>query len=616
MDRRTVLAFVLIFLIIMGWSALMKRLYPQPEGSAAGRVVPDSLQVDEVPAAGLSNAETEREPSQSGDFRDRRDREGEGETWQDTARRNGRAALDEALEPLDQDGEASTVEVVTPLYRAEISTRGARIVSWQLADYDLHSGAPVDLIPSGGHGTRHGADQVVFEDGILPLGDLLFSIEGPNRVVLEDHSDERTVSLAVRTAGGLVVRKEFVFRAASYGVTTRMSVGGQESASTSSAGSGVGRPERAIFGWNQGIAATERNQRTSGPAFRAFARVGDQLHFERRRGLSKGAEKVAAAYNGSVFFAGVQNKYFTIAGIVPPTDGGVSEGRVELGGDQERMEQTWSIDLPLRRASAAGEFGSAVIEVYLGPQETDLLKAYQVGLEDTMELGWALFRPLAQAVLWIMKQMARAISNYGVIIIIFSVLTKLAFYPLTRKSTESMKRMQELQPKIKALQEKYKDDREKQSQAMMKLYKEEKINPMAGCLPLVIQMPVFVALYQSLMHTIALRQKPFVLWIDDLSQPDALFNLPVALPFLGSDFNLLPVLMAVAMWIQTKLSPTGAAGGQMAVMNSILPVMMLVFFYQMPSGLVIYWLVNTIMTIYQTWRIHKTASPQGSVKQA
>jgi YidC/Oxa1 family membrane protein insertase len=173
-----------------------------------------------------------------------------------------------------------------------------------------------------------------------------------------------------------------------------------------------------------------------------------------------------------------------------------------------------------------------------------------------------------------------------------------------------------LQPKIKALQEKYKDDREKQSQAMMKLYKEEKINPMAGCLPLLIQMPVFVALYQALMHTIALRQKPFILWIDDLSQPDALFEMPFSLPFLGSEFNLLPLLMAASMWVQTKMSPTGTAGGQMAVMNSILPVMMLFFFYQMPSGLVIYWLVNTLMTIYQTWRIHQTTAPQGSVKQA
>ena len=118
------------------------------------------------------------------------------------------------------------------------------------------------------------------------------------------------------------------------------------------------------------------------------------------------------------------------------------------------------------------------------------------------------------------------------------------------------------------------------------------------------------------MHTIALRQKPFVLWIDDLSQPDALFELPFSLPFLGSDFNLLPLLMSASMWVQTKMTPTGAAGGQMAIMNSLLPVMMLFFFYQMPSGLVLYWLVNTVVTIYQTWRIHKTASPLGSVTKA
>ena len=180
--------------------------------------------------------------------------------------------------------------------------------------------------------------------------------------------------------------------------------------------------------------------------------------------------------------------------------------------------------------------------------------------------------------------------------------------------TESMKRMQELQPKIKGLQEKYKDNKEKQSKATMELYKTEKINPMAGCLPLLVQMPVFIALYQSLMHTIALRNTPFMLWIDDLSQPDAMFQLPFALPFLGAEFNLLPILMTGLMVVQTKLTPTGAAGGQMAAMNTVMPVVMLFIFYQMPSGLVLYWLVNTLMTIYQTWRIHKTTPTTGGAQ--
>ncbi|PIE76125.1 hypothetical protein CSA17_03910 [bacterium DOLJORAL78_65_58] len=129
---------------------------------------------------------------------------------------------------------------------------------------------------------------------------------------------------------------------------------------------------------------------------------------------------------------------------------------------------------------------------------------------------------------------------------------------------------------------------------------------------MLVQMPVFFALYQALNHTIALRGQPFVGWITDLSAPDALFVLPFSIPFLGSDFNVLPILMAVAMYFQTKLSPS-AGGGQMAAMNTMLPLFMVFIFYNMPSGLVLYWLVNTIMSVYQTWRIHsKGTATQGA----
>jgi YidC/Oxa1 family membrane protein insertase len=227
-----------------------------------------------------------------------------------------------------------------------------------------------------------------------------------------------------------------------------------------------------------------------------------------------------------------------------------------------------------------------------------------------------MFRPLSELILTTMLWLYRWIPNYGIIIIILSVLTKLMFYPLTRTSTKSMKKMQELQPKLKVLQEKYKDNRQKLSEATMELYKKEKVNPMAGCLPLLVQSPVFIALFQALRNTIALRQAPFVLWIDDLAQPDALFQLPFSLPILGSNFNILPILMSLSMYLQTKLTPSAASGGQMALMNTMLPFMMLIFFYNMPSGLVLYWLVNTVMTIYQTWRIHRTAPTTGGAQSA
>ena len=133
---------------------------------------------------------------------------------------------------------------------------------------------------------------------------------------------------------------------------------------------------------------------------------------------------------------------------------------------------------------------------------------------------------------------------------------------------------------------------------------------------MVVQMPVFFALYQALNHTISLRGQPFVLWISDLSQPDAITQLPFALPFLGSDLNVLPILMSVAMYFQTKMTPTSGAGGQMAAMNTMMPLIMVFIFYNMPSGLVLYWLTNTIMQGYQTWKIHQTAPTTGGKEKA
>jgi len=259
--------------------------------------------------------------------------------------------------------------------------------------------------------------------------------------------------------------------------------------------------------------------------------------------------------------------------------------------------------------------------VYMGPIDMDALSVYQAEPYSTnptvlIEMGPTLFRPVARVTLAALKLLHHVLPNYGLVIIIFSAFTKLLFYPLTKSSTQSMKRMQEIQPLLTKLREKYKDDQQRQSQEMMALYKKHKINPLGGCLPLVVQMPVFWALFTILRKTIELRQAQFVWWMNDLSQPDVLFHLPFKLPILGDHFCVLPFLMAGSMWWQSKISsPTtpkgdgGAMGQQMKMMGTLMPVMMFVFFYNSPSGLVLYWFVNTILTAAQTWRIHKKMTP-------
>ena len=587
MDRRTLLAFLLIFLVITGYQLLMsheaQKRQPAPAASPARTVAEGEV----APAAPPPESAPPRADAVA-----------------------AHVSIESALAPAGEELLERTIRVHTPLYVVDLASRGARITSWRGLAYADQRGEPVQLIPQETQAAPRGLDAIVFANKELDLGQELFTSEAPPRIDIDRGAG--SVVFRLRTAGDLEIRKTYTFFADCYEITQELELvaaGPQAGASRAV----LGPPRQLRFGWAQGIASTEPGDRLEEAAFRAFAGVGDGLEFKKRGPVIKNADKIYGEYRGTLRFAGIQNKYFTIVGLPAPEQRGAQAAKVVLAGDPARNVQTWIIE---HEASGAGDdklaFGSLVL--YIGPQEAERLRAFGVGLDKTMDLGWALFRPLTEATLWIMAQMRRVIPNYGVIIILFSVLTKIAFYPLTRSSTQSMKRMQQMQPKIKELQAKFKDNREKQSQEMMKLYRKEKINPMAGCLPLLLQMPVFIALYQALAHTIALRNTPFFAWITDLSKPDALFTLPFSLPLLGADFNLLPLLMTATMVLQMRMTPTGPAPGQMAMMNTVMPVVFLFFFYQMPSGLVLYWLVNNVVTIYQTWRIHKTASPEGGIK--
>lgn len=595
MDRRTLLAFFLIFLVITGYQLLMSNESQKRRALSP----PATATVDEATAV-------------AEDWMTERDAIGRagGDLWQ-AVREPAETFMTAAsvLEPVAEDAPEQTVAVRTPLYEVTLAGRGARITSWLGLEYADHRGVAAQLIPQGEQAASRGLDAIVFDGTTFDLGGEIFSTEEPSRIDVT--RGVRSVVFGLRTAGDLEIRKTYTFDPDSYEIAVDVEVAavGPRAPATRSV---LGQPRTVRFGWGQGIASTEPGDRLEEASFRAFAGLGEALEFRKRGAQVKSVERVHGEFEGTLRFAGIQNKYFTIVGLPARDAAPPQTAEVVLSGDPQRNVQTWTIELPVRPAIAGTDaWGAGGMALYIGPQKTELLKAHGAGLEKTMDLGWALFRPLTEATLWIMAHMRRVIPNYGVIIILFSVLTKVAFYPLTRASTRSMKRMQQLQPKIKTLQEKYKDNREKQSQETMKLYKKEKINPMAGCLPLLLQMPVFIALYQALARTIALRNTPFFAWITDLSKPDALFTMPFALPFLGADFNLLPLLMTATMVVQMRMTPTGTAPAQMAMMNTMMPVVFLFFFYQMPSGLVLYWLVNNVVTIYQTWRIHKTATPEG-----
>ena len=196
-----------------------------------------------------------------------------------------------------------------------------------------------------------------------------------------------------------------------------------------------------------------------------------------------------------------------------------------------------------------------------------------------------------------LKFFYKIFHNYGIAIIVLSAAIKLLFSPLTHMSFDSMRRMQAVQPKMKSLQEQHKNDPQKLNKEVIELYKKHKVNPLGGCLPMVLQMPIFIALYQTFSHAMELRGAPFFGWVKDLSEPDQFFLMPFTLPAIGNQINILPIIMIGTMLWQQKLTPQTAATKDQEMMMLFTPVIFGFIFYSLPSGLVIYWIVNNLLTI-------------------
>lgn len=307
--------------------------------------------------------------------------------------------------------------------------------------------------------------------------------------------------------------------------------------------------------------------------------------------IEKGKASVAkSADNG--WIAMVQH-YFVTA-FVPP-------GKVQREFYTRRVSDglfSAGVIVPIATV-VPGQSGKAVMPVYAGPQDLKQLEKVAPGLELVVDYGWLTL--LAAPIFWLLNWIHGIVGNWGVAIILLTMLIKLVFYPLSAASYKSMARMKNVTPRLTKLREQYGGDRAKLNQAMMELYKVEKINPLGGCLPIVVQIPVFIALYWVLLGSVELRQTPFFGWITDLSSPDPWY--------------ILPVLMMGSMIFQTRLNPIPPDPVQAKVMM-IMPYAFGVMFFFFPAGLVLYWLVNNVLSIAQQWHITRTMAAASTKKQA
>ena len=257
------------------------------------------------------------------------------------------------------------------------------------------------------------------------------------------------------------------------------------------------------------------------------------------------------------------------------------------------------------RVSLADDTAKRTSVFYVGPKKQSLL--WNLGMKDVMEFG--MWRWLCYPLVWVLNFFNNMIPNYGVAIILLTILVRLLFWPLTHKSTVGMKKMQELQPKMKEIQAKFKDNPQRMQQETWALYKENKVNPMSSCLPMLIQIPVFIALFNVLRSAVELRYAPF-LWIGDLSEPEALFS--SWFPFGG--LNILPILMAVSTGLQSAFTPSTGDKSQQKMMMIFMPLMMLFMFYSFPSALSLYWFLSNLFSIVQMWIIRRQTAAKTAAK--
>ncbi|MEZ5497877.1 MAG: membrane protein insertase YidC [Steroidobacteraceae bacterium] len=468
---------------------------------------------------------------------------------------------------------AGTVRVSTDVLDLTISLRGGALINAELPRYPLVKGGdqPVELFNQHGAGSTYtlqtgltGPTQVPHPTHIAT-----FTADAPEYRLMTG-SDELRVPLRWTDASGVTVTKTFTFRRGSYRIDLDYAVTNRSNAAWSAASyAQIVRQDppvkRSMF--------NVESYAFRGPAYWDGKKY-QKLKINKEEDLNL-ERKIQGGW-----IAGMQHHF--VSAVVPDAQGEYAY-RLKAGG----IEYQLSVVGPTK-AIAAGATGQFHETLFVGPKLQKQLDATGPDLDRVADYG--MLTVLAKPLFWALNKAHSVLGNWGLAIIVITFLLKLAFYPLSEASGKSMARMRTMAPRIKALQETYKDDREKLGRAMMEMYQREKINPLAGCLPMLVQMPVFFAFYWVLLESVEMRQAPFYGWLTDLSSRDPFF--------------ILPAIMAAAMFVQYKLNPAPPDPVQAKVF-AILPFVMSITFAFFPAGLVLYWVTNTILSIAQQWNINR-----------
>ncbi|MGD8843630.1 MAG: membrane protein insertase YidC [Gammaproteobacteria bacterium] len=537
-NPRVLLAIALSFLVLLIWQAWMQDYGPEPQTAP--------------PSAGTETAPVATEGAE--DL---------------PAVHEGQVA--QAAEPVPvQLPAGQKVEVVTDLFRAVIDTQGGDLREVDLLEYPVSlkpDSPPFRLLETGAAQLFIAQSGLRAGKGAEPTHHAAYRVD-QNKFELAAGTDTVQVPLYWTDDKGVEVAKVYRFHRGSYVIEQEFRVK-----------NGGGQPWKA-----QPYYQLQRTPLQQTSKF-LHTYTGGVLYTpeEKYQKISfSDMEEANLNREAAGGWAAMIQHYF-VAAYIPPAESQERYYSRALQGDRYVIGM-----IGPSLAVAPGDEQSTAARLFVGPKLQDVMKTVAPGLELTVDYGKLTF--IAEPIFWLLEKIHSLVGNWGWSIIFLTILIKLAFYKLSETSYKSMANMRKLAPRLQALKERYGDDKQKLNQAMMDMYKKEKVNPLGGCLPVLVQIPVFIALYWVLLESVEMRQAPFMLWIQNLSSPDP--------------YYILPLIMGATMLIQQKLNPAPMDPIQAKVMM-ILPVVFTVFFAFFPSGLVLYWVVNNTLSIAQQYVITK-----------
>lgn len=598
MDRNTATGLILILFIMFAWA-----YFTMPSEEELQQRQAEQAREDSVAAAQADTQDTTRQDE-------------EADPDDEEAQRATPSEREEEAQEAPSGGvfgaasvsDTSEVVVDTDLYIANFTNVGAGPGSFFLKEHFTWEGDPVQLIADSGR-SAYSMGFLTSENYNIETNNLIFEqITDADTLRLEEGETEE-LQYALNLEDGGRILYTYTLQGGSYEVDLDITF---EEMGDHIIGNTVD------FGWTSRIDFTERDATQEATQTGAYVYAGGEM--EKLLMEEEGEDE--QNINGNIEWVSTRTKFFTqIIKPETPTDGAYLTG--ELSGSVDDPSSLHHYQSYIR-----SELSDQVVsyDLYVGPLSYDTLKDFDEHAFDMLEIGYAMFRwfsdPLIRLAVIPYFDFLGGVMNYGFAIILFAVFVKMVLYPLTKKSYRSMAAMKELQPQMKEIQEKYKDKPQKQQEATLKLYKKAKVNPLGGCLPNLLQLPILITLWYYFQNSILIRQQSF-LWADDLSAPDYILNLPISIPFIGDQLAGFVLLMTGAMFLQSKvtggmgeMSGGAAAGGQMKMLKYIFPIMLLFIFNNFAAGLSLYYLVYNLVSIGQQLVINRQLDKEKLEKQA